>query len=93
MKCSKLSRKSLDADWTNVSLVLVVLVMTSACSQLTKNSTPSTVQTSAARIEATAAQKICSAWPYTPYDSERDTPETVLGNKKNNAAKKSFCEE
>ena len=42
-------------------------------------------------IDAAALERICPAWPYVTW-SARDTPETVIDAKVNNAAKGAFCE-
>ena len=51
------------------------------------------LETRATRIAATdkrAAVAVCSAWLPTTYSS-RDTPETQLGVRANNAARAAYC--
>lgn len=50
-----------------------------------------TTGTRAAEAEATLAADVCRAWPVTPYSSSKDTPETVVGNRANNAARAAYC--
>lgn len=38
-----------------------------------------------------ALKDACLAWPYTPYSASEDSPETVLGNRRNNKAKDVYC--
>jgi hypothetical protein len=42
-------------------------------------------------LEGSGARAACKAWPYTPYHSKLDQPDTVAGNRANNRAKKAYC--
>lgn len=39
---------------------------------------------------AVTAEGVCSVWPSTSY-SQKDTPETIKGNRINNARRSGFC--
>lgn len=42
------------------------------------------------RSSAVTAEGVCAVWPITPY-SKKDTPETIEGNRLNNARHEGFC--
>lgn len=71
----------------NVLMLLVLLGMTSwlgGCSSL------STTRTAAIEADQAIASDVCSVWLVTSY-SRRDTEETQLGNRANNAARDAYC--
>jgi uncharacterized lipoprotein YajG len=65
-------------------LPLVTTCLLAGC-QLT-----STTRTNAAEAAAAIAADVCRAWQPTTYSS-RDTAETQLGNRANNAARDAYC--
>lgn len=69
----------------NESRMLLVLATTfflAGCQQTLTTRTDAT--------EANIVRDVCRAWPITTYSS-RDTEETILGNRANNAARSAYC--
>lgn len=83
--------------WTPLSL-LVMMSFLVACSQTNTTLTGvidsalsgGTEQRAEASFDRIRADICRRAWRPTPYSS-RDTPETQLGNRANNAARDEFC--
>lgn len=67
--------------WTALLLPPMMFVL-AACQSIPATRTDET--------EKTIAADVCRAWQVTPYSS-RDTPETQLGNRANNAARAAYC--
>ncbi len=66
-------------------LVMLVTLLTTAC-------TTPMIDREASKTEERIVKRICSdAWKPTPYDSKRDTQETIDGNRANNRARDAFC--
>lgn len=79
------------------SMRLLTLGMTfflAACSPTLTTLTGGTsagASAGAVRTERAIASDVCRAWPVTPYSS-RDTPETQLTNRANNASRAAYCQ-
>lgn len=87
-----MSSRSLKASVYAGPLMLATMFSVAACQSILPTPTAGTEER-AAEAEAALARHICQeAWLPTTYSS-RDTPETQLGNRANNAARDAFCRE
>jgi len=71
--------------WTG-PLLLVTMFSVAGCQNLL------TTRTGATRADTTTAIQVCSIWGAVTYSS-RDTPETRLEARANNAARDAYCKE
>lgn len=74
----------------NAWMVPLLLAMTFGLAGCSPTLSTLTGGTDAAKAAASIAADVCRAWKPTPY-SIRDTPETQLGNRSNNASRDSYC--